>query len=65
MAPPDTVTDVAGLVSWLRTRGPRSKPRCTTTAWYGSRSISGQPEDAIAPGDEIAVFPAGDRRLKV
>lgn len=59
VAPPDNVTDVAGLMSWLRTRGPRFE-----AALQNDRVVRvainqrfAKPDDAIAPGDEIAVFP--------
>lgn len=59
VTPPTTVTDVAGLMSWLQTRGPRYE-----TALKNDRVVRvainqrfAKPQDTIAPGDEIAVFP--------
>jgi sulfur-carrier protein len=57
--PPAEVRDVAGLVEWLKTRGPRFAEALgdrtalrvavnqTYVAW----------DHAVAPGDEVALFP--------
>lgn len=59
VAPPEAVTDVAGLVSWLRTRGPRYEAalRNDRVVRVAVNQRFAKPGDAIAPGDEIAVFP--------
>ena len=56
---PQAVTDVAGLVSWLRTRGPRYEQALKNdrVVRIAINQRFAKPEDAISPGDEIAVFP--------
>jgi molybdopterin synthase sulfur carrier subunit len=59
VATPNSVTDVASLMIWLKSRGPRYE-----TALKNDKVVRvainqrfAKPEDPIAPGDEIAVFP--------
>jgi len=59
VALPDGVGDVAGLVDWLRTRGPGY-----ADALADDRVIRvavnqrfAKPGDPVAPGDEVALFP--------
>ena len=59
VAPPANVSDVAGLLTWLRGRGPRyeaalKNERVVRVAI--NQRFAG-PGDTITPGDEIAVFP--------
>lgn len=59
VAPPETVTDVASLVDWLRELSPGhadaladlSVVRCAVNQEFA------QPQAPVRPGDEIAFFP--------
>jgi molybdopterin synthase sulfur carrier subunit len=59
IAPPPSVTDVSGLVAYLRARGPEydgafrdlTALRCAVNQEHAGF------EAAIAPGDEVAFFP--------
>ena len=56
---PAGIADVAGLIAWLRTRGPGfeaafAKGRLVRCAV--NQDFAG-PDAAIAPGDEVAFFP--------
>ncbi len=56
---PAGIADVAGLIAWLRTRGPGFEAafaqgrlvRCAVNQDFAG------PDAAIAPGDEVAFFP--------
>ena len=59
VTPPADVTDVAGLVAWLKTRGPGDaeafvNPDVVRVAVNQEYVATDHP---IAPGDEIALFP--------
>ncbi len=59
VTPPADVTDVAGLVAWLKTRGPGYaeafvNPDVVRVAVNQEYVATDHP---IAPGDEIALFP--------
>ena len=59
VSPPPGITDVAGLLDWLRQRGPGhdaaladlSAVRVAVNQDYAG------PDHPVAPGDEIALFP--------
>ncbi len=59
VTPPASVTDVAGLIEWLRQRSPghaealadASAVRCAVNQEFA------QDSDPVRPGDEIAFFP--------
>ncbi|MFM2045459.1 MAG: molybdopterin converting factor, subunit 1 [Pseudomonadota bacterium] len=59
VTPPLTVTDVAGLVAWLKTRGPGYADALANTAVV---KVAVNQEHVpyshpVAPGDEVALFP--------
>jgi molybdopterin synthase sulfur carrier subunit len=59
VAPPADVTDVAGLLAWLKTRGPGhaealARPEAIRVA---VNQDFARPEDPVGPDDEVAVFP--------
>ena len=59
VTPPASVTDVAGLIDWLRQRSPghaealadASVVRCAVNLEFAQNT------DPVRPGDEIAFFP--------
>ena len=59
VAPPPEVTDVAGLIAWLRRQSPghdaafahAASIRCAVNQAFA------QPDAPVRPGDEIAFFP--------
>ncbi len=57
--PPAEVRDVAGLIDWLRTRGPNYAEalRDISALRIAVNQEFAQLDAAIAPGDEIALFP--------
>ncbi len=57
--PPAEVRDVAGLVEWLKTRGPGHAEalRDTSAIRIAVNQEFAAMDAAIAPGDEIALFP--------
>ena len=57
--PPAEVRDVAGLVAWLKTRGPGHEEalRDTSAIRIAVNQEIAAMDAAIAPGDEIALFP--------
>lgn len=57
--PPAEVRDVAGLVAWLKTRGPGHEEalRDTSAIRIAVNQEFAAMDAAIAPGDEIALFP--------
>jgi len=59
VALPDAVATVAGLVTWLRTRGPGYEGAFGTTAAVrcAVNQEFAQPDAAVRPGDEVAFFP--------
>ncbi len=57
--PPAEVRDVAGLIDWLRTRGPNYAEALRDTSALRiavNQEFAGL-DAAVAPGDEIALFP--------
>ena len=57
--PPAEVRDVAGLIDWLRTRGPNYAEALRDISALRiavNQEFAGM-DSAIAPGDEIALFP--------
>ncbi|MEM7442110.1 MAG: molybdopterin converting factor subunit 1 [Pseudomonadota bacterium] len=59
VTPPTEITDVAALIAWLKTRGPRYEAALKNdrVVRVAINQRFAKPEDAISPGDEIAVFP--------
>lgn len=57
--PPAEVRDVAGLVEWLKTRGPGYEEalRDTSAIRIAVNQEFAAMDAAVAPGDEIALFP--------
>lgn len=57
--PPAEVRDVAGLVAWLKTRGPGHQEalRDISAIRIAVNQEFAAMDAAIAPGDEIALFP--------
>ena len=57
--PPAEVRDVAGLIDWLRSRGPNYAEalRDTSALRIAVNQEFAALDSAIAPGDEIALFP--------
>jgi molybdopterin synthase sulfur carrier subunit len=57
--PPAGITDVAGLLEWLRGRGPAYALALANTKAIrvAVNQQYSRPDSAIAPGDEIALFP--------
>lgn len=59
VTPPDSVRDVAGLIEWLKTRGPNYADALANTAVVKA-AVNQEyvpPSHPIKPGDEIALFP--------
>ena len=59
VTPPPTVTDVSGVVDWLKTRGPGYADALANTAVV---KVAVNQEHVpyshpVAPGDEVALFP--------
>ena len=56
---PDTVNDVAGLLGWLKTRGPEfvSALKDDAVIRVAVNQIHAQPHTTIRPADEVALFP--------
>ena len=59
VTPPDDVRDVASLLAWMRSRGPTY-----AAALADDRVVKvavnqefARADDAVAPGDEVALFP--------
>lgn len=57
--PPAEVRDVAGLVAWLKTRGPGYEEalRDISAIRIAVNQEFAAMDAAVAPGDEIALFP--------
>jgi molybdopterin synthase sulfur carrier subunit len=59
VAPPPEVTTVRALIGWLAARGPGyaaafGRPEALRAA---VNQVHAKPDAAIAPGDEVALFP--------
>jgi molybdopterin synthase sulfur carrier subunit len=59
VALPPGITDVAGLIAWLRTRGPGFAEALTHSAVVrvAINHTYVRTDHPIAPGDEVALFP--------
>ncbi len=57
--PPADVTDVAGLIEWLRAQGPGHAEalRDVSAIRVAINQEFAELNSAVAPGDEIALFP--------
>lgn len=57
--PPASVRDVAGLVEWLRSRGPGHAAAFAETAVVKAavNQEFARPDHPVRPGDEVAFFP--------
>lgn len=66
VTPPAGVADVAALLGWLAARGPEYADALSVTARIrvAVNQEAVGPDHAVAPGDEIAIFPpvTGGRR---
>ncbi|MEQ8968410.1 MAG: molybdopterin converting factor subunit 1 [Azospirillaceae bacterium] len=59
VTPPAEVGDVAGLVDWLKTRGPGYADALANdkVIRVAVNQRFAKPGDPVAPGDEVALFP--------
>lgn len=59
VTPPAEVTDVRGLLDWLATRGPNYADALAHrhVLRVAVNHSFAQPQDAVRPDDEVAVFP--------
>jgi molybdopterin synthase sulfur carrier subunit len=59
VTPPSTVTDVAGLVEWLRGRGPGHAEALAdlSVVRVAVNQEYARPDHPVKPDDEIALFP--------
>jgi len=59
VSPPETVTDVTGLIAWLRTEhdGPAKALKDMAAVRIAVNQTYAKPEQTIGPDDEIAFFP--------
>ncbi len=57
--PPANVTDVAGLIDWLRARGPGHADALqdVSAIRIAINQEFAELDSAVAPGDEVALFP--------
>jgi molybdopterin synthase sulfur carrier subunit len=57
--PPAGVTDVAGLLEWLQSRGPGYAEALAdlSTVKVAVNQAYARPGDPVKPGDEVALFP--------
>ena len=57
--PPADVTDVAGLIDWLRARGPGHADALqdVSAIRIAINQEFAELDSAVAPGDEVALFP--------
>jgi len=57
--PPATVIDVAGLIDWLRARGPGHADalRDVSAIRVAINQEFAELDSPVAPGDEVALFP--------
>ncbi len=57
--PPADVRDVAGLLDWLKTRGPGHAEalRDLSAIRVAVNQEFAAPDSPVAPGDEVAIFP--------
>ena len=57
--PPAEVRDVAGLLEWLRTRGPGYQAALDAPGIVkvAVNQTFARPQDPVLPGDEVALFP--------
>ena len=59
VAPPPEVRDVAGLMNWMRGRGPRYEAALADPALIrvAVNQTYARPHHPVADGDEVALFP--------
>ncbi|MHA1538453.1 MAG: molybdopterin converting factor subunit 1, partial [Alphaproteobacteria bacterium] len=59
VAPPASVTDVAGLIEWLKQQSPGHAEALADASMVGCavNQEFAQDDDPVRPGDEIAFFP--------
>lgn len=59
VTPPETVTDVASLIAWLKTRSPAHEAALAdlSVVRVAVNQEFAQPGDPVRPGDEVALFP--------
>jgi len=59
VAPPAAVTDVAKLLDWLKTRGPRHAAALAdlSAVRVAVNQDYARLHDKVGPGDEVALFP--------
>lgn len=59
VTPPEQVRDVAGLLAWLRSRGPAYEAVLASpgVVRVAVNQAFARPDDPVAPEDEVALFP--------
>ncbi len=59
LTPPDSVTDVRGLLDWLKTRSPGHAEalKDLSVVRVAVNQTYVQPDHTVAAGDEVALFP--------
>jgi molybdopterin converting factor subunit 1 len=59
VTPPASVTDVASLIAWLKTRSPGHQAALAdlSVVRVAVNQSFARPGDPVRPGDEIALFP--------
>ncbi|HEX7005637.1 MAG TPA: molybdopterin converting factor subunit 1 [Alphaproteobacteria bacterium] len=59
VTPPESVTDVASLIAWLRTRSPGHGAALAdlSVVRVAVNQEFARPTDPVRPGDEVALFP--------
>ena len=59
VTPPEQVRDVAGLLDWLRSRGPAYESALAVPGLVrvAVNQTYARPDDPVAAGDEVALFP--------
>ena len=59
VSPPPEVQDVAGLLAWLKTRGPgyAAALQDLSVVRVAVNQDYARPQDKVGPNDEVALFP--------
>jgi molybdopterin synthase sulfur carrier subunit len=59
VTPPESVTDVASLIAWLKTRSPGHAAALAdlSVVRVAVNQEFAKPSDPVGPGDEVALFP--------
>jgi molybdopterin synthase sulfur carrier subunit len=59
VTPPESVTDVASLIAWLKTRSPGHAAALAdlSVVRVAVNQAFAKPSDPVGPGDEVALFP--------